>query len=387
VAGIASEIADLPGIRNDDGTEMELFHFMPIVSLALWSGGWLVLGRIQRCRRNRGERSAPGGRLSIIIPARNEQANLPKLLRSLAAQSVQAGEIIVVDDASTDGTADVARQHGARVVSSQPLPDGWRGKTWACHQGALAATGELLLFLDADTWFESDGLRSVLDEFQAAGGGALSVAPHHQVRKFHEQFSAFFNLVMLAGTGAFTLRGDQLAPRGLLGQFLLVGRDMYDRVGGHEAVKGRILENFWLAVQFRAAGVPLHCRAGRDVFAFRMYPNSWLELIEGWTKGFASGAGQTPPAILWLVIAWTSGLMLAPLAMALDGFRWPGLVAYALCATQVGWLLRKAGSFRWVTALLYPVPLVFFFAVFGRSVSRAARKQTVEWKGRKIRAG
>jgi 4,4'-diaponeurosporenoate glycosyltransferase len=292
----------------------------------------------------------------------------------------------VVNDASTDRTAEVARANGARVVNSQPLPDGWRGKTWACHHGAQAATGEWLMFLDADTWFEADGLSRVLAEFHAAGGGALSVAPHHAVRRFHEQFSAFFNLVMLAGTGAFTLRGEQLAPRGLLGQFLLIERAAYQRVGGHEAVKGRILENFWLAERLRAAGVPLRCRGGQGVFSFRMYPEGWRAVVDGWTKGFAGGAGQTPRPILLLVIAWMIGLMLAPIAVAVGGFNWPGVAIYGLCVAQVGVLFRQVGTFHWSGAVLYPVPLVFFFAVFTRSVWRSKRKQAVEWKGRKIHA-
>lgn len=366
---------------------MEQATIIQTITLVLWCAGWLVLGRMKRCRRSAQPIAASGATLSIIIPARNEEKNLPTLLRSLAAQSVRPHEIIVVNDASTDGTAAVAQQHGARVLDSQPLPDGWRGKTWACHQGAQAATGDQLLFLDADTWFEPDGLCRVLAEFKDAGGGALSVAPHHEVEKFHEQFSAFFNLVMLAGTGSFTLRGDGLPPRGLLGQFLLIERAAYARVGGHEAVKGRILENFWLAEKLRATGVSLRCRVGHGVFAFRMYPVGWTEVVEGWTKGFASGAGQTPLPILLLVIAWMIGLMLAPLGLVLHGPHWSGVMVYALCAAQVGWMLRRVGTFHWLTVSLYPVPLAFYFVVFTRSVSRAARKQTVEWKGRQIRAG
>ena len=356
------------------------------VTLALWAAGWLVLGRGRGCGLGAGDKSNTAERLSIIIPARNEEQNLPTLLRSLAAQAIRPCEIIVVNDASTDRTAEVAQEHGARVVNSQPLPEGWRGKTWACHQGAQAANGELFLFLDADTWFEPDGLRRVLMEFQAAGGGALSVAPHHAVRAFHEQFSAFFNLVMLAGTAAFTLRGDRLAPLGLLGQFMLIERAAYERVGGHEAVKGRILENFWLAEQLRTAGVPLRCRGGQGVFAFRMYPQGWREVVDGWTKGFASGAGQTPLPILLLVVAWMFGLMTAPLGLALGSQPLWWVAAYGLCAAQVAWLLRRVGTFHWGTALLYPAPLVFYFAVFARSVSRARNKQTVAWKGRQIHA-
>lgn len=357
-----------------------------IVTLALWAAGWLVLGRIRRCGRGESIQSVRAGQLSIIIPARNEEHNLPTLLRSLAAQSIRPLEFIVVDDASTDRTAEVAREFGAQVLNSQPLPEGWRGKTWACHQGAQAAKGNLLLFLDADTWFEPDGLRRVLAEFQAVGGGVLSVAPHHAVRDFHEQFSAFFNLVMLAGTGAFTLRGDRLAPRGLLGQFMLIERAAYQRVGGHEAVKGRILENFWLAEQLRAAGVPLRCRGGRGVFSFRMYPQGWRDVVDGWTKGFASGAGQTPLTILLLVIAWMIGLMTVPLGLTFAGEPLPWLAAYGLCVAQIVWLLRCVGTFHWITALLYPAPLIFYFVVFTRSVRRSRSRQTVTWKGRQISA-
>ncbi len=355
-----------------------------LVTLAQWAAGFLVLGRLRGC--NEANPSAPvsGDQLSVIIPARNEEKNLPKLLRSLAGQSVQPKEIIVVDDASTDHTAEVARQNGARVVTSQPLPENWRGKTWACHQGAQAATGYYFLFLDADTWFEPDGLARVLTEFPVGNSGALSVAPYHAVGDFHEQFSAFFNLVMLAGTSAFTLLGDRYPQRGLLGQFLLIDCAAYQKVGGHESVKGRILENFWLSKQLKAARVPLRCRCGRGVFSFRMYPENWRQLVEGWTKGFASGAGQTPGPILLLIIVWLGGLFFTPIAVFTLAKPQAWFAVYGLCVAQVGWLLRRAGTFHWSAAIFYPVLVLFFFAVFARSVLRAGK--TVSWKGRNIRA-
>lgn len=356
------------------------------VTTTLWLAGWTVLGRVRRCDHGEPNQGVPAERLSIIIPARNEEQNLPALLRSIAAQSDSPHEILVVNDASTDRTAEVAREFGACVIDSQPLPEGWRGKTWACHQGAQAATGEWLLFLDADTWFEPGGLRRVLAEFRAADRGVLSVAPYHVVRDVHEQCSAFFNLVMLAGTGAFTMLGDRLTPRGLLGQFLLIERTVYQRMGGHAAVKSRILENFWLAEQLRAAGVPLRCRGGQGVFAFRMYPQGWREVVDGWTKGFASGAGQTPLPILLLIIAWMIGLMIVPLGLAFAGKPLLWLAAYGLCAAQVLRMLRCVGTFHWSGALLYPVLLMFYFVVFARSVCRSRSKQTVAWKGRQIRA-
>jgi len=340
-----------------------------IVTLALWSAGFLALGRFRRCGGTGARGQMPS--VSVIIPARNEEHNLPALLHSLASQPLKPREIIVVDDGSADRTAEAARQFGATVLASQPLPDGWRGKTWACHQGAQAAAGDLLWFVDADTWFEPDGLARMLSGYT---GGAFSVGPYHAVQKPYEELSLFFNFNMIVGT----------VPVGLFGQMLLVDRGSYRRVGGHEPVRGRILENFWLAGQFRAAGIPVRSVAGRGVLSVRMYPNGLRELIEGWTKGFASGAGQTSRRTLFLVVAWMIGLMLAPLGWLVTGdwFLWGAV--YLLCAAQVAWFGRLVGSFRSYTALLYPVPLIFFFTVFARSIMRSGK--VVTWKGRRLRA-
>ena len=341
-----------------------------IVTLVLWGAGWVVFRRVRRCVAAPGK-NVSAAPLSIIIPARNEAHNLPTLLRSLAAQPLKPHEIIVVNDGSTDRTEELARELGAAVVASPPLPDGWRGKPWACHQGAQTATGDLLLFVDADTWFEPDGLARILSVY---AGGACSVGPYHAVREPYEHLSLFFNFNMTVGT----------VPSGLFGQMLLVDRESYRRVGGHATVKGRILENCFLAGQFQAAGIPVRSGTGRGVFSFRMYPHGLRELIAGWTKGFAAGAGQTPRGTLLLVVAWMIGLMFAPLGwlMTGDALRW-GTV-YLLCAVQVDWFSRQVGAFRRFSALLYPLPLVFFFVTFAWSVARSGRQVT--WKGREIRA-
>jgi 4,4'-diaponeurosporenoate glycosyltransferase len=170
-------------------------------------------------------------------------------------------------------------------------------------------------------------------------------------------------------------------PGRLFGQMLLVDRDGYRRVGGHEAVKGRTLENFWLAERFRNAGIPVRSVTSKGTFAFRMYPNGLSELVEGWTKGFASGAGQTAKPVLLLIVAWLTGMML-PVGW-LPYSAWAALL-YLLFAAQLGVMFRQVGAFRWYTAMLYPVPLVFFFVVFTRSALRSGKQVT--WKGRTIRA-
>lgn len=306
--------------------------------------------------------------LSLIIPARNEAHNLPRLLESIRSQPNPPREILVVDDDSTDATAEVAARAGATVIPSRALPDGWRGKPWACHQGAEAATGDLLLFLDADCWFEPGGLAAVLRHHR---GGALSMAPYHQVEKSYEELSAFFNVIMVAST----------APHGLFGQMLLVDRACYQQTGGHQQVKGRVLENLRLAGFYRQAGVPVASLPGRGMLSFRMYPGGLSSLVEGWTKGFASGAAETTRSTVIGVALWISGLMVALISPLFS--PWLTLL-YLAFAAQFWLMLKKTGSFSPLTALLYPLPLAFYFAVFARSVTRSGKEVT--WKGREIRA-
>lgn len=360
-----------------------------IVTAALicWLAGFILLWRFSPCNEessltdsSEAIHSEITERLCIIIPARNEELSLPRLLRTIREQAWQPAQVLVVDDDSTDQTADVARAGGATVISPGPLPEGWRGKTWACQRGAAATSAKHLLFLDADTWFEPDGLRRIMHTYLRQPG-VLSVIPYHVVPTVGEQFSAFFNLVMASGIGAFTLPPRQ--PDGLCGQMLLIDRETYWSVGGHERVRGHVLENLHLATHLRASGVMLRCRSGRGSLCVRMYAGGLPELVKGWSKGFASGAGTTSALVMGLAIAWLSGaVMAASAAVEIHGVA--AIIAYVLFCGQFHLMLRRAGSFRVLTALLYPIPLLFFFVVFAISLARSGRQ--VSWKGRAFRA-
>jgi len=340
-----------------------------LIILPLAALQWLISQRL--CARlvvpfSHPETLGRAGEISVIIPARNEAANLPRLLGSIRALAVGPLEVIVVDDDSSDGTAEVAAAAGATVVRPQPLPEDWRGKTWACSQGVAAAKGRLLMFLDADCRFETDGLEAILDRYP---GGAFAVAPYHAVEKPYEELSAFFNLIMVAST----------APRGLFGQCLLVERSSYDLAGGYAAVKSDILENVNFGRHFRAAGVKTASMPGRGMLAFRMYPDGLKSLIDGWTKGFAAGAASTPRATLALISTWIGGLMLGIFGHSIT--PWVALV-YLAFALQFAAMLRRIGNFSFWTALLYPLPLFFYLVVFVRSLGKAGKAAT--WKGRKL---
>ncbi|WAC21114.1 glycosyltransferase [Luteolibacter sp. SL250] len=309
----------------------------------------------------------PADTVSIIIPARNEAANLPGLLDSLAAQEIQPLEVIVVDDDSSDDTSAIAAGKGATVIHPGPPPPGWRGKTWPCRKGAEAARGKLLLFLDADTrLIPGHGLSRMLDRYP---GGAWSLIPWHDAGGGGEALSAFFNLMMALGT----------IPRGLAGPCLIIPRAEYEAFGGHRAVKDRILENVHLAGVLLARGVPTASAAGKGILGFRMYPGGIRELIPGWSKGFAGGAATTPPGTLLLIIMWMSSLWGAAGTLFLSPVF---AFIYLLYVVQLGWMLRRVGHFPIWVPLFYPVSLAFYLVVFIRSLGPAGRQVT--WKGRKV---
>jgi 4,4'-diaponeurosporenoate glycosyltransferase len=347
-------------------------------------------------------RTLPPGRtptgspsISVVVPARDEEDSLPALLASLRELSVPVADVVVVDDGSRDRTADVAHAGGARVLPAGTPPPGWTGKAWACHTGAGATTGDLLLFLDADTVLASGATAGLL-ELHERHGGLVSVQPFHRVVRPYEQLSAYFNVVSLLASGAFTRHpvGRPMA----FGPCLLTSRADYDSVGGHASVRGEILDDVQLAAAYDRAGLPVRCAAGGRSVSMRSYPGGLAQLVSGWTKNVASGAAAAAPRATLAAVLWISAHhavavgALAHLAEALTGrggslvlgppLLWA--VAWVGFAWQLRAILRRAGSFRWWTWALFPVPLLAFDLVFARSAVLTAVRRSVRWRGRTV---
>ena len=360
--------------------------------LALEALGWLagvwLLWHVPRCRQPSPDQAAAGS-VSVVIPARDEEATLPRLLASLAAQDASPRDVIVVDDHSADRTAGVATSAGATVIPAPPLPAGWTGKAWACHQGATAAGAATLVFLDADTELEPGGLGRLLAEHRRRGG-LVSVAPDHRPQRAYERLSAFFNVVSMMGVDAFNPLRRRRIPRGAFGPCLATSAADYRQVGGHDAVRGAVVEDVALARRYTAHGLPVACLGGRGTIRYRMYPAGLGQLVEGWTKNFATGAGATRPATFALVFLWLSGCITAPWSVGVAAVNGDpatllvAVVAYAAYASQLAWMLGRIGRFGWTTAALYPLPLAFFLVVFARSLVRTHVRRRVTWRGRTI---
>ena len=359
-----------------------------IVHLILWILGFLFLFRISYCRVSF-HRDSHRPSVSIIIPARNEEHTLPNLLNSLSGQLSSQDEVIVVDDHSEDRTKAVAERSAVKVLESLPTPEGWIGKTWACFQGARIASGEILVFLDADTVLERNGLEKIIQTY-VEKDGALSIQPYHKMRDLYEQLSAFFNIIAMAGMGTFTVLGRRIRPIGLFGPVVVMKRQNYLDSGGHDKVKGEILDDVALGSELQKKGMGVRCLGGKSTISFRMYPNGIRELINGWSKGFAMGAAKTSTPLLILIVFWIAGsigttrsLIEAIVAannvqIAISG----GL--YILYAVQIYWMLVRIGSFKFYTTLFYPIPMAFFVVVFTYSLVRIFLVRSVKWKGREI---
>jgi 4,4'-diaponeurosporenoate glycosyltransferase len=364
-------------------TPLKLF-----VLLCFWLLGFIFLWRIPNPRKCDQPNSAPA-EVSIIIPARNEEKTLAILIDSLKHQTLKPLEIIVVDDHSEDSTAAIAAAADCVVLRSQNLPEGWVGKPWACWQGANKATGDILLFLDADTFLEPDGLSRILYEYREKKG-LVSIQPFHRMEEAYERLSAFFNIVTIGGMNAFTLAGDKLRPLGAFGPCMVCSREDYFAVSGHShaRVRGAILESLALGKEFLRAKVKVHCYGGKGSLSFRMYPAGLSSLIEGFSKGFGSGANAMPIGSLLMMVCWIFGcfsvtrhlIQAAILGNITDLFA--SAFLDGLLVLQIHWMLMRIGNFGFLSALLFQIPLVFFLYVFTLSLVRIFFKRKVPWKGR-----
>lgn len=335
-------------------------------------------------------------RLSIIIPARNEEQNLVLLLGDLSRQQAWIHEIICVDDGSSDDTASIATAAGAKLITAAPRPAGWLGKAWACQQGGEAATGTLLLFLDADVRLSPAGIGKLL-KAQQRSGQVVSVMPYHQIASRTEALSLFFNCLQMGANGLGLPQGrgknKQTNPYqiGLYGPVILISQADYQAVGGHAAIKTSIVDDVALGEKLKEKGIPFALFLGDHDVAYRMYGGGLRQLVQGWTKNQAAGLAKTPLSVIILVFFWITAVASAPFYLALNlvGQQWleAGIMAacYGIWVLELTRIARHIGSFSVIDIVCYPLLLLFYLLIFLRSLVKRILGLPVIWKDREIR--
>jgi len=322
--------------------------------------------------------------VSVIVPARNEEACLGACLQSLLSQRGLTFEIKVVDDHSTDRTREIASSFSSelvRVIDAPPLPAGWTGKNNAVSAGAAAARGEWLLFTDADTIHLPGSLARAVDEAKRRGAALLSYSPEQIVVSFTERAVMPVIFAELARQYPPDKVRDQKS--GIVaanGQYILVRRTSYDAVGGHATVASEILEDVALARLFRDAGFRVHFPYGGDAVRTRMYRN-WIQLREGWTKNLALLFPRPNRLAFQSLLLWSSAW--ASLTLVTSGLLSNHPLRLGFVAV---WLLLyrriRISDFSTVNNL---IAIAFGLPIFAYLLlrSKAAHKQgQVSWKGR-----
>jgi glycosyltransferase involved in cell wall biosynthesis len=328
--------------------------------------------------------------VSVIIPARNEEASLAACLGSLVSQTGLLFEVIVVDDGSTDRTREIAASFPTvRIITAPPLPSGWSGKNNAVAAGAQQARGEWWLFTDADTVHLPGSLSRSVTEARQAKAALLSYSPQQEVHGMLEKAVMPVIFAELAATYRPSLVSDPRSSAAAAnGQYLLISREAYEAVGGHTAIAGSLLEDVALARNVKKSGRRIVFRYGADAVRTRMY-RSFSQLREGWTKNLALlFASPVRLAVLRLLeFLLIVGITACGAAEIAGGrLRVGGFAATAATALYVTFLRRiRRAHFSWDASLLALLGLPIFSYLLLRSVL-SYKRGGVRWKGRQYAA-
>ena len=325
-------------------------------------------------------------RVTAIVPARNEEPVIAACVESLARQP-EIAQILVVNDQSSDQTADIVRKcmkaiPNLRLLEAGGLPEGWVGKNHALWVGVEQATSPWLLFTDADAVHNANSAARALLVAQEQHAALVSFSPEQISRNWYEKALIPFIYLRLAKKFSYDRVNDPASPIAAAnGQFLLIRRDVYDAIGGHQGLAGEVLEDLAIAVRVKQAGHRIWFGAGKGLVRTRMY-SSFEAMWEGWKKNAYRLMGGTPWAALREM---ESTLPWIPLLLILLGMKFPFLFFLGillLIARQTIYGLDLARNQYPFSLIFYYVPAAFLYSAVLWASYRSHVKGRIAWKGR-----
>lgn len=345
-------------------------------------------------------------KVSIIVPARNEEEALPAALESFVKLNYPDYEVIVVDDASTDGTGRIADEWSAspagrasvRLIHNRELPDGWTGKVHALSLAARAATGEWILATDADVVFHPEILRLAISLALEKDAQLVSLIPEFELGGFWEKVILPAFTLLLSTLYPMRLVNRPNFPRALAaGAFILMRRDDFEALGGYAPLKDTVVEDLRMAERFKKHGRRIYLAASRGLFYTRIY-SGLGELWEGLSRSAFEGAGFSVAKIAGGVMVGTVVGVLPSVALVVlvlrgahPGHSSTGGTALALAIAAC---IESALIYLPVLILLrVPIPYVctlplaaiFYSGVALNSMFKSVFGSGVPWKGRRYR--
>lgn len=333
--------------------------------------------------------------ISAIIPARDEASTIGRAVASLEAQP-EIAEVIVVNDQSRDATRAILDEMARRmpklkVLDTDGLPPGWMGKNYAASLGEVAATGDWLLFTDADTVHAPDSARRALADAEAHAAALVSYSPEQETRTAWERALIPFVYCRLAEKFSYARVNDPTSEDAAAnGQFLLVRSDAYRAIGGHRSVAGELLEDVALARRVKQAGFVLFFASGTGIARTRMY-RSFGAMWEGWTKNLYllwGGSGRAVARELATVVPWLAIFLgLAGLVLRGPAGRLLMVAGLALLGGRhAAYAVELRRNHYPVSFIKYYIPAVFLYAAALLASAWKNTRGTVVWKGREYPA-
>lgn len=345
--------------------------------------------------------------VSICIPARNEQRVIERCVKSALHQDYTKLEVVVLDDESTDQTPDIlfelSKTYGQklRLLQGKPKPEGWLGKPWACQQLAEQAQGDILIFIDADTWLQKTMAARIVRSMGHDVVDFLTVWPQQQLVTFWEK--TVIPLVYYALLTLLPARYVHKTPKwipGMLeplvrpmfaaacGQCMAFKRSAYVKVGGHASVKNEVVEDVALAKEIKKQGKTMKMYYGEATISCRMY-HSGNEIKEGFSKNFLAGFNHNIPLFLLMallhLIVFVAPFVVLPLAI-LQQLWWAAFLSGLAVAIILAHRLLLARWFSWniFYSLLHPLGVLWFQKLGAELLLKYVRGEKSSWKGRNI---
>src|SRR3989338_1688156 len=324
--------------------------------------------------------------ISVLIPARNEENNLPQLLQSLLKQTYPHFEVIICDDNSEDKTLEIIQSYTGKskqiaYIQGKKLPPNWTGKNWACHQLSQKARGSLYLFLDADVLLEPEALESAVALMERKKTALLSCFPCQKMKTVGEWLIVplldWLLLSFIPMDLVYRTKNNSFSVA--IGQFILIRKSTYYKINGHEGIKDKITEDVYLSKRVKLSGNRILAARSKGLVKCRMY-GSFKESLDGLSRSFYLGSHLSPAAYILSVIGFVF-LFFFPVAMYIINVEFLYMLI-PLLLQRICTSIIACQNFIF-NLILLPIHGILAVVTCSRSVYLALNNKIV-WKGRKL---
>jgi len=358
-----------------------LLSILPLISLIISVYNFFTIPRLENKKFN-----DDGIKISVLIPARNEEANIDACLNSVCSQNYKNLEIIILDDDSGDNTFSVAekfslKDNRVRVIKGKNLAAGWVGKNWACKQLSDNAQGDFLLFIDADVRLMPEAIESAMSALEETNVDMMSVFPKQIMNTTGEKVTVgIITWLMLAFLPVKQIyKSKSMRFSGAVGQFMMWKRESYFRSGGHESVKDKIVEDMETAKFLKRKGFKIILLLSDGLVQCRMY-GSFKEGVDGFTKN-AYPSTNSSAAEFFAILFFISASLLLPLLLAAANHLYFYTLAVIILHRIIVSVIYRENILTGI--ILYPVQIIVMDYIAIRSYT-AFKKNRLNWKERNL---